>query len=97
MAVEKWTVFYKLEDAGAQMPATFTAGEVVVKGKNKAKGFLTGTGMLTNEPLLGRAVTIEAESAEEACLAVESYYGKNNNNNKAMACLTANLTEVAVA
>lgn len=97
MAVEKWTVFYKLEDAGSPQPATFTAGEVVVKGKNKAKGFLTGTGLLTNEVLLGRTVTIEAESAEEACLAVETYYGKGNNNGKAMACLTANLTEVSVA
>jgi hypothetical protein len=38
MAKEAWTVFYEIEDAGAQLPVNFKEKDIKVEGKEKCSG-----------------------------------------------------------
>ncbi len=128
MAIEKWTVFYGQRDGGNQRPVTgWLEKELKVQKLN------SGTALEKNKPAPLAAfgkfataevqecyfVTVEAESAEEACLVVDKFLSQNlpatpgalgetagaggpslkpfvNQAGKAVACLSSNLTEVAV-
>jgi hypothetical protein len=76
MTLEKFTVIFSIQDAGAQPLANWKAGEVVTKAGSASTGYINanpGT-LLTNEVQEAKVVTIEAESAEEAAEAVRIFY-----------------------
>jgi hypothetical protein len=93
MALEKWTVFFNVEDQGSIPPPTFAAGTIEVPsgGKNKAVGY---GGMIcgVQQPVDCKAAIVEAEGAEEAILAVRQVIKQAEGT--AMACKTSSLTEV---
>jgi hypothetical protein len=63
-------------DGGNQAPANWKEKEVVVAGLEKTAGYQSaapGT-VITGEVLSSNVVTIEAESASEACKAVRQFY-----------------------
>ncbi len=62
----------------------------------KAIGTGTGLSLITNNPIDVKCVTIEAEGAEEACLAVARFYGSNVASGRALAAATTNITETVV-
>ena len=124
MAIEKWTVFYGTRDGGNQKPVTgWKEKEMIVLKLNSTTKLEKNKPYVLNE--FGKFataeiqecyfVTVEAESAEEACLVVDKFLSQGftkttgeeftggpsvkpfvNQNGKAMACLTSNVTEVAV-
>lgn len=130
MAIEKWTVLFDVRDAGNERPVTgWKEKELKVQKigatnttleKNKPALLAEAGKFATCEIQKCKFVTVEAESAEEACLVVDRFLSQNppatpgaltetagaggpslkgafvNVNGKAMACLTSNVTEVAV-
>lgn len=96
MALEKWTVFYEVRDAGGHGPANWKQGEIIAQGKNKSQGYLfeEKSGLITGEPEECKFVTVEAESAEEAAQAIRAFYGQGINYTVGLAAKPANLTEV---
>lgn len=84
MAELKWTVFYKVEDAGNQAPIPTAFSKLKVKKTSdgsvleKNKGWNSEPGKIpTNEPQRANFVTVIAESAEEACKVVEAWVEGN--------------------
>lgn len=60
----------------------------------KAIGAGSGPSLISNNPIQMRCVTVEAEGAEEAALAVARYYGADVVSGRALAAATANVSEV---
>lgn len=116
MAELKWTVFYSWRDSGSQQPAaTFSKLKVApVSGGatvEKNKAWNVEAGVKSAEPQECKAITVVAESAEEACLVVQAIMSGQVtpegsavtgprlgglNNKPFAACLSSNLEEKAV-
>lgn len=93
MAQAQYTVFFEVQKSGLT-PADWAEKAVEVEGKNKNKGYLLGTGNLTQNPVKCTSVTITAESNAEAVKAVRSFYGQGIANGKFIVGLTSNLEEL---
>lgn len=82
MAKEAWTVLFDVKKAGSMEPALWAEKKLKVQNgaletKEKNAGLATATpgAIKTVDVQECKFVTIEAESAEEAVLAVKKYYG----------------------
>ena len=103
MAIEKYTVFYNIRDAGQQQPANWKEGTVKVKAGAKNHGIINSDSepgraiepspLLGNEPADCRYVTIEAESRTEAAECIRAFYGLAVVPNTCLAVLSSNLEE----
>src|SRR2546430_3275954 len=110
MAIEKWTVFYEVKEAGTQPPLNYKEKDIKVEGKEKNAGLFKtiqssisenssknfeASALISNNPMQCRFVTLEAEGASEAIKAVAKFYGQAVSVGKGMAALSANLEEFA--
>lgn len=82
-----------IQDDGAQAPANWAEKSVVVKNKEKNAGYTVESGLLKGEFQSCKVITIEAEGAEEAALAVRSFFGAGINTGAVLACKSSSLTE----
>ncbi len=81
MAKEEWTVVFDVKSAGMISPAVWAEKKLKVTKLSdgstleKNEGGINRAGIKTNTVQNAKIVTVIAESAEEAALAVSKFYG----------------------
>lgn len=103
MALEKYTVFYNVQEGGQQPLANWKSKTVKTKAGEKTQGLINSdtepsrtiepTALITNNPQECRFVTIEAESRTEAAEAIRAVYGQSLVPNVCLSVLSSNLEE----